>query len=87
MRRRKTIARPSWKIRRRIIVATLIFCALEIVWFTFKGKDTNLANNIVLGCFALAGSTIGSYVFGAVWDDKNTNQFEHEPELVKEDPA
>lgn len=63
--------RPSWRIRRRIIFATLIFCAAEIIYLTIWGKDTDLASTIVNGVLILAGSVIGSYVFGAVWDDRN----------------
>ena len=63
--------RPSWRIRRRIIVATLLFCAGEIIYLTLWGEDTSLAETIANGVLILAGSTIGSYVFGAVWDDRN----------------
>ncbi len=65
------MGRPSWKIRRRIIVATLLFCAGEIVYLTVWGQDTDLAATIANGVLILAGSTIGSYVFGAVFDDRN----------------
>jgi quinol-cytochrome oxidoreductase complex cytochrome b subunit len=64
-------AKPSWRIRRRIIVAALIFCAAEIVYLTVWGKDTRLSETIANGIIILAGSVIGAYVFGAVWDDKN----------------
>ncbi len=35
------------------------------------GIDPELAKLIVLGAFGLAGTTIGTYVFGAAWDDRN----------------
>lgn len=63
--------KPSWAVRRRIIVATLLFCAGEIVYLTGWGQDTDLASTIANGVLILAGSVIGSYVFGAVWDDRN----------------
>lgn len=63
--------RPSWRIRRRIIVATLLFCAGEIIYLTGWGQDTDLASTIATGVILLAASVIGSYVFGAVWDDRN----------------
>lgn len=66
--------RPSWRVRRRIITATLLFCALEVGYLTLYGKDTKLHEAIVTGAFLLAGSVIGSYVFGAVWDDKKNNR-------------
>jgi hypothetical protein len=63
--------RPSWRIRRRVIVATLLFCAGEIIFLTGWGKDTDLASTIANGVLILAGSVIGAYVFGAAWDDRN----------------
>jgi hypothetical protein len=63
--------RPSWRIRRTVIVATLIFCAVEIAYLTIWGKDTRLSETIANGLVILAGSVIGAYIFGAAWDDRN----------------
>lgn len=63
--------KPSWRIRRRIIVATLLFCAGEIIYLTGWGQDTDLASTLANGVLILAGAVIGSYVFGAAWDDRN----------------
>ncbi len=63
--------KPSWRIRRRVIIATLLFCAGEIVYLTGWGHDTDLASTIANGVLILAGSVIGAYVFGAAWDDRN----------------
>ena len=63
--------KPSWAIRRRIIIGTLIFCALEVIYLTLYAEDTDLASTLANGILILAGSVIGSYVFGAVWDDRN----------------
>lgn len=63
--------RPSWRIRRTIIVSTLIFCAVEILYLTIWGESTDLAETIANGLILLAGSVIAAYVFGATWDDKN----------------
>ena len=65
------VARPSWKIRRTIIVVTLFFCALVILWLAFAGHDTSVNQSIASGLILLAGAVIGSYVFGAAWDDLN----------------
>lgn len=67
----KPSAPPSWRIRRRVIFCTLIFCAAEIVYLTLWADSTDLAETIANGVLILAGSVIGSYVFGAVWDDRN----------------
>lgn len=63
--------KTSWRIRRRVVALTLLFCAGEILYLTGWGKDTDLASTIANGILILAGSVIGGYVFGAVWDDKN----------------
>lgn len=65
------MARPSWKIRRRVIWSTLAFCALMVGWLGLMGEDTALNQSIANGLILLAGGVIGSYVFGAAWDDKN----------------
>ncbi len=61
----------AWTHRRRIIYGTLVFCAFCIIYLLFHGSDTRLNETIVNSAFLLAGGVIGSYVFGAVWDDKN----------------
>lgn len=63
--------KPSWKIRRRLVILTLIFCAGCIVYLLIAGDDTKLNETIALGVIGAAISTLGSYVFGAVWDDRN----------------
>jgi len=35
----------------------------------FKGLDTRLYETIVSSSFALAGAILGSYIFGAVYED------------------
>jgi len=62
---------PDWRVRRTIIIATLFFCAGEIVYLTAWGEDTDLASTIANGVLILAGSVIASYVFGAAWDSRN----------------
>lgn len=65
----------EWKRRRRVIFATLAFCAAEVAYLTIWGTDTGLNNTIVTSLILLAGSVIGSYVFGAVWDDANARKY------------
>lgn len=70
--------RANWKVRRRIIVCTLIFCALIIFYCVHKGGDSRVLETAVSSAFLLAGMVIGSYVFGAVWQDvsKSTKKVE-----------
>jgi len=77
--------KPSWKIRRRIVVATLIFCAFCVTWIMIGGDARSVNDVIVMCSFGLAGSTIGSYVFAAVWDDRNVMK-EIGPRAYEETP-
>lgn len=67
----RLVSKPSWKIRRRLVFATLGFCAFVILYLTFFGKDTELHTTIALGVIGAAVSTLGSYIFGVAWDDRN----------------
>ena len=66
--------RPPWKMRRRIVVGALLFCAWCVAWIMLRGDDRSVNEVIVMCAFGLAGSVIGAYVFGAVWDDRNVMQ-------------
>jgi hypothetical protein len=61
-----------WQFRRTIIIMSLVFCATLVTYLALYGDDTRLNETLVLGAFGLGISVIGSAVFGAVWDDKNT---------------
>lgn len=61
----------SWRYRRRIIHLTLTWCGVFVPVMTWRYPDSTVVSQAVLGALALAGGTIGSYVFGATWDDKN----------------
>lgn len=80
--------KPSWKIRRRIVIATLTFCAFCVAWIMIRGDERSVLEVIVMCAFGLAGSTIGAYVFGSVWDDKNVMKeigpraYEQEPPVI-----
>lgn len=63
--------KPKWENRRKVIFLTLIFCAFCILYVMFKGDDTRVNETIITFSYLLAGTTIGSYVFGVVWQDIN----------------
>ncbi len=64
--------RGSWKVRRGIILVTLLICAFVVLKFAIQGgEDSELNSTLVNGAYFLAGSVIRAYVVGAVWDDKN----------------
>lgn len=70
------VYRGSWKLRRRVVFCTLAFCAAEITYLTAWASDTALHQQIAIALIGLAGGTIGSYVFGAVWDDHSIRRAE-----------
>lgn len=67
----------TWKQRRRVIFTTLAGCALGVAFVLLFPGDAIAApvrGQVALGLLGLAGMTIGSYVFGATWDDKNARK-------------
>ncbi len=77
----------AWTHRRRIIYGMLVFCAFCIIYLMFHGSDTRLNESIASSAFFLAGGVIGSYVFGAVWDDKNIASSAASPEVGKSEAS
>lgn len=65
---------PQWKRRRGLVFATCGYCAAAVAYLTAFGHDTVLHRAIAEGAYMLAGAVIGSYVFGAAWDDRNKMQ-------------
>jgi len=66
--------RPTWKIRRKIVITSLLFCGIVIVYVVWSADDTRVNETALIGSFGLMGSVIASYVFGAVWDDKTPDR-------------
>lgn len=64
----------SWKLRRRVVFGTLGFCAVIVLFLTFRGQDTRLHETIASGLIFLAGSVVMAYVFGSAYDDRNRRQ-------------
>lgn len=62
--------RSSWRIRRRIIIITLVWAGGMVTYLAIWGRANSLSETVVNGLLLLMASVIGSYVFGAVWDDK-----------------
>lgn len=64
----------TWKHRRRIIYATLVYCAAAVIWMIERHPESSLVAQVAIALVGLAGAVIGSYVFGAVWDDLNARK-------------
>lgn len=63
--------RPVWKNRRRVIFGSLLYIAGLNAYLAALGEDTRVNETLAAGSLLLAAAIIGSYVFGAVWDDSN----------------
>lgn len=61
----------SWKYRRRFLWIINIFCMYCVAYIMHKGLDNPTAVIIVEGSFFCMITTMGSYVFGATWQDIN----------------
>ncbi len=61
-------ASAEWATRRRIIILTLIWAAGLITYLSVIGRPTSLNEAIATKLIFLMGGIIGSYVFGAVWE-------------------
>ena len=63
-----------WNFRRKLVLTTLSFCGGMVGYITVYGHTNEvIGSTIVGGCFTLATAVIGSYIFGAVWNDKREN--------------
>lgn len=61
--------RSNWRVRRRLIWLTVLFCMSVITYVIWRDSDTKLADSAMTMAFLLLGSTLGSYVFGATYED------------------
>ena len=59
-----------WSFRRRVVITALLFCAGIVAKVTVWGHSSEgIGEALVTSAFGLAGAVIGSYIFGAVWND------------------
>jgi len=73
---RYVMSKPSWKNRRRYILASFVIGALMLVGSTVAtllatGVDVS---DLVTGGVALITLILTSYIFGAVWEDKSLHK-------------
>lgn len=59
----------AWAVRRRIVVATLLFCGALIIYAATPYMPQDKANLMVPNMINLMIFVIGYYVFGPVLDD------------------
>lgn len=69
----------EWVRRRRLIYGTLAYCLVSqtaVLIASLLGFEGALLNTITVSNYGLAGSMLGSYIFGAIWDDKSARETE-----------
>ena len=60
----------DWRIRRRIVILTLLWAAALVTYLAVFGLSDPLRETSATSLILLIGSLIGSYVFGVIWDNK-----------------
>ena len=62
----------QWRNRRRTIFGALVFIGLALAYLLLFGRDdSRLHETLAFGLMTGGFGIISTYVFGAVWDDKN----------------
>ena len=76
---RYIMAKPSWKNRRRYILASFIIGAFMLIGSTIAALTGNITDisDLVTGGVALITLILTSYIFGAVWEDKSLHKEEN----------
>ena len=65
----KPAVQPSWRNRRRMMWAGFVLSWLIIFWILWYDMQSSVAETAVVMAFLNITGTIGSFVFGAVWQD------------------
>ena len=73
------MAKPSWKNRRRYILASFVIGAIMLIGSTIAALTGNITDisDLVTGGVALISIILTSYVFAAVWEDKTLHKGEN----------
>jgi uncharacterized membrane protein YozB (DUF420 family) len=69
---------PSWKLRRRAVFGSLVFCGVLIGWAVITKADTQVAESAVLGAFAMASVIVSAYIGFASYEDVKLHQPQRE---------
>lgn len=70
--------RPSWKNRRRYILASFLIGAFMLIGSTLVAMLGIMSDvsDLVTGGVALISLILTSYIFGAVWEDRSLHNSE-----------
>lgn len=61
----------SWKVRRRFMFAVTAFCMACVMYILYKNLESSVAETTITMAFFCLSTIVGSYVFGATWQDIN----------------
>ena len=61
--------KSSWHVRRRFMFSVAAFCMWTIVYVLYKDRTSGPADTAITMAFLTLISIVGSYVFGATWED------------------
>lgn len=64
----------SWTLRRRFMFAVSAFCMLVVGYILVMRLDTGPADTAMTMAFFTLIGIVGSYVFGATWEDVATKR-------------
>lgn len=59
----------SWRIRRRFMFAVSAFCMWTVAYVLWRDLSSGPADTAVTMAFLTLLGIVGSYVFGATWED------------------
>lgn len=69
-KQKPTIPKDYWKIRRRAVITTFIFCWGIILFLLFSGKaDSSLHISVVESIRTILAGTVVTYIGVAIYDD------------------
>ena len=63
--------KDNWVRRRRMMTTVIAFCMLAIAYCLYIDSDKKIYETVVTMAFVLLGTTVTTFVGGAVMDDKN----------------
>ena len=64
----------SWRIRRRFMFAVSAFCMWTVAYVLWRDLSSGPADTAVTMSFLTLLGIVGSYVFGATWEDIRMTQ-------------
>lgn len=67
----RKVSPDNWKFRRRVVFVALFWIALLVMYIIWRGGDSALYRDVAVTLVGAGVAIIGSYVFGAVWDDRS----------------